>query len=295
MADFERHLRLERARSEHTVRAYVADVSALERFLHDHAGVCLAEATLTDLRSWLGVIAAGGAARTTIARRSASVRAFYRWAVHTGRLESDPSTRLSAPAKHRPLPAVLAQEQAREVLAAAAVASDDDDPVAVRNAALLEVLYATGIRVGELVGLDVDDADLDGCTVRVLGKGNKERIVPFGAPAAQALLRWLRVGRPALVTATSGPALWLGRRGGRLDQRQARSAVHAALSLVPDAPDIGPHGWRHSAATHLVEGGADLRVVQELLGHRSLATTQLYTHVSVERLRSSYRQAHPRA
>jgi integrase/recombinase XerC len=175
------------------------------------------------------------------------------------------------------------------------VASDDHDPLHLRNRAALELLYASGIRVGELTGLDIDDVDLETGVVRVFGKGAKERTVPFGAPARDALETWLTAGRPRLVTAESGPAVFLGRRGRRADQRQIRAAVHALLEHVPGAPDLGPHGLRHSAATHLLEGGADLRLVQEMLGHASLATTQVYTHVSVDRLKQSYRQAHPRA
>ena len=165
----------------------------------------------------------------------------------------------------------------------------------LRDRAALELLYASGIRVGELANLDIDDVDLDARVVRVMGKGAKERTVPFGAPAGDALRAWLDIGRPQVVTDTSGAALLLGRRGRRVDPRQIRSAVHALLQHVPDAPDLGPHGLRHSAATHLLEGGADLRLVQEMLGHSSLATTQIYTHVSVDRLKQSYRQAHPRA
>ncbi len=160
---------------------------------------------------------------------------------------------------------------------------------------MVELLYATGIRVGELTGLDVDDVDPDRRTLRVLGKGNKERTVPFGVPAAVALDDWLRRGRPALVSSLSGPALFLGQRGKRVDPRQVRSVVGTLLEALGDTAATGPHALRHSAATHLLDGGADLRAVQEILGHSSLATTQIYTHVSVERLRNSYRQAHPRA
>ena len=167
--------------------------------------------------------------------------------------------------------------------------------MALRDRLIVEMLYATGIRVSELCGLDVDDVDTGHRLVRVLGKGNKQRTVPFGTPAAEALRAWLDEGRPALVTAASGPALLLGARGRRLDVRQARTVVHQTVAAVDGAPDMGPHGLRHSAATHLLEGGADLRVVQELLGHSSLATTQLYTHVAVSRLRAVHDQAHPRA
>ena len=292
---FERHLRAERGRSVHTVRAYLRDV---ETFLSE-AGVGdddgLREVSLADLRAWLGVLSRRGAARASIARTSASLRTFFGWLERTGRISTDPSLRLTAPSRHRTLPPVLAQRSATALLDVAEVAADDDDPIHLRNRAALELLYATGIRVGELVGLDVDDVDLASDVLRVVGKGDKERRVPFGVPARHAVAEWLTRGRPRLVGPQSGPALLLGRRGRRADQRQIRSVVHDLLQHVPDAPDLGPHGLRHSAATHLLEGGADLRMVQELLGHASLATTQIYTHVSVERLKASYAQAHPRA
>ncbi len=279
----------------HTVRAYVRDVGVFldEVDAHDEAG--LRSVTLSDLRAHLGVLSRRGAARSTIARTSASLRTFFGWLERSGRLDADPSLRLSAPSRHRTLPPVLAQRSAAALLDVAAVAADDDDPIHQRDRAALELLYGTGIRVGELVGLDVDDVDLGSNVLRVVGKGDKERRVPFGLPARRAVTEWLELGRPRLVTAQSGPALLLGRRGGRADQRQVRAVVHELLRHVPDAPDLGPHGLRHSAATHLLEGGADLRMVQELLGHASLATTQLYTHVSVDRLKRSYAQAHPRA
>ncbi len=292
---FERHLRAERGRSVHTVRAYLRDVEVFLRELGVADDAALREVTLADLRAWLGVLSRRGAARATIARTSASLRAFFGWLERTGRVATDPSLRLTAPSRHRTLPPVLAQRSAAALLDVAEVAADDDDPVHLRNRAALELLYATGIRVGELVGLDVDDVDLASDVLRVVGKGDKERRVPFGVPARQAVAEWLTRGRPRLVGPQSGPALLLGRRGRRADQRQIRSVVHDLLQHVPDAPDLGPHGLRHSAATHLLEGGADLRMVQELLGHASLATTQIYTHVSVERLKASYAQAHPRA
>ncbi len=290
--DFARHLRSERGRSEHTVRAYLGDV---EGFVERTGTTDLATVTLADLRAWLGVLAAEGAARATLARRSAALRTFFRWAARTGRIPTDPSIRLTAPKRHQTLPPVLAQRDATALLDVAAVAADDADPVHLRDRAMLELLYATGIRVGELVSLDVDDVDLGANVVRVLGKGAKERTVPFGGPARDAVRSWLDGGRHRLVRADSGPALFVGRRGGRVDPRQVRAVVHEMMGHVPGAPDIGPHGLRHSAATHLLEGGADVRMVQELLGHASLATTQVYTHVSVDRLRRSFTQAHPRA
>jgi integrase/recombinase XerC len=207
----------------------------------------------------------------------------------------DPSVRLASPRRDRTLPGVLRANEADELLAVAAVAADDGDALHLRDLAALELLYGSGIRVGELVALDVGDVDLERRTVRVLGKGGKERVVPFGVPAATALTAWLAEGRPQLAKDGSGAALLLGRRGRRADQRQVREAVHRLVAHVAHADDVGPHGLRHSAATHLLEGGADLRAVQELLGHATLATTQIYTHVSVERLRTTYEQAHPRA
>lgn len=293
---FAEHLSSERDRSEHTVRAYAGDVRAcLEWCVQTGGAGTLGDITLADLRAWLGSLSASGAARTTVARRAASVRTFFAWARRTDRVTADPALRLTSPKRQRTLPDVLTATGATQLLEVAEVAADDDDPIHARNRAVLELLYASGIRVGELVGLDVDDLDLDRQVVRVLGKGRKERIVPFGAPAAQALSAWLERGRPRLAVDGSGPALFLGRRGRRVDPRQVRTVVHELLRHVPDAPDVGPHGLRHSAATHLLDGGADLRLVQELLGHSSLATTQIYTHVSAERLRRSYDQAHPRA
>ena len=292
---FERHLRSERGRSEHTVRAYLGDVRSLAGFLAEAGIEDLPEVALRDLRAWLAAQAQAGAARATIARRSAAARTFLGWATRTGRIVLDPSLRLAAPKRAGHLPEVLRQSDATALLEVAAVASDDQDPLHLRDRAALELLYASGIRVGELTALDLDDVDLERNVLRVMGKGGKERTVPFGIPARDALRAWLDLGRPQVVLAGSGHALLLGRRGRRADPRQIRAALHALLAHVPDAPDVGPHGLRHSAATHLLEGGADLRLVQELLGHASLATTQIYTHVSVDRLKQSYRQAHPRA
>ena len=289
------HLLRERDRSEHTIRAYAGDVRACLMWCAHDGSDALADVTLAQLRSWLGSLASGGAARATLSRRSAAVRTFFAWTTRTGRTATDPALRLASPKRQRTLPDVVSRDGMSAVLDVAAVAADDEDPIHLRNRAVLELLYATGIRVGELTGLDVDDVDRTSRVVRVLGKGRKERVVPYGAPADEALGEWLERGRPRVVVEGSGPALFLGHRGRRVDPRQVREVVHSLLAHVPDAPDLGPHGLRHSAATHLLEGGADLRMVQELLGHASLATTQLYTHVSLDRLRSSYRQAHPRA
>jgi len=293
LEEFDEYLALQCGRSEHTRRAYLGDLRSLFGFIDGRAG--LDALSLSILRSWLAAAAGTGAARTTLARRTSAVKAFTAWAARRGLLSGDPAARLQVPKAHRTLPAVLRQDQALEAMAAAKSGAEQGDPLALRDRLIVEMLYATGIRVSELCGLDIDDVDIHHRLVRVLGKGNKQRSAPFGAPAADALRSWLAGGRPALVTAESGPALLLGARGRRLDVRQARTVVHQTIAAVGGAPDMGPHGLRHSAATHLLEGGADLRVVQELLGHASLATTQLYTHVAVSRLRAVHDQAHPRA
>lgn len=291
LAEFDEYLALHRGRSEHTRRAYLGDLRSLFEF----TGGGLHSLTLPRLRSWLAAQSAAGAARSTLARRTSAVKTFTGWALHRGLLSSDPAVRLQTPKSHRVLPSVLRRDQALDAMDALDSGAQQGDPMALRDRLIIELLYATGIRVSELCGLDIDDVDPQRRVLRVLGKGNKERTVPFGEPAEQALQAWLSSGRPALVGPRSGPALLLGARGGRLDQRQARTVVHQTMAAVDGAPDIGPHGLRHSAATHLLEGGADLRVVQELLGHSTLATTQLYTHVSVARLRAVHDQAHPRA
>lgn len=296
LEDYGEYLRLERGRSAHTVRAYLGDVTSLLEFVgRVRADATLADLDLRALRGWLGEQAAAGVARTTLARRTSAAKGFTAWAQRTGRTDVDPGVRLVAPRAHRTLPPVLRQEQAAEAMAAAESGAAQEDPIALRDRLIVELLYSTGIRVGELCGLDVGDVDDARRVLRVLGKGDKERVVPYGRPAEDAIGAWLRAGRPALANDRSGDALLLGRRGGRLDQRQARAVVHDVVQAVPGAPDLAPHGLRHSAATHLLEGGADLRVVQEVLGHSSLATTQLYTHVSVARLRAVHDQAHPRA
>jgi len=294
--EYAEHLSLERGRSEHTRRAYVTDLRLLFAFVDERApGAGLGGLSLPLLRSWLAAQSAGGAARTTLARRTSAVKTFTSWATRRGLIPADPAVRLQVPKARRTLPAVLRQDQAKAAMVAAGLGAQEGDPLALRDRLIVEMLYATGIRVSELCGLDIDDVDTGRRVLRVLGKGNKQRTVPFGSPALAALNSWLSGGRPALVTADSGPALLLGPRGRRLDPRQARTVVHQTVTAVPGAPDIGPHGLRHSAATHLLEGGADLRVVQELLGHSTLATTQLYTHVTVARLRAVHDQAHPRA
>lgn len=292
---FCRYATAERAMSAHTLRAYRGDLRSL--FLFAAADGCEGprELDLGTLRRWLGAQNQSGVARSTLARRAATARSFTAWALREDRIDSDPALRLKAPQRERTLPGVLQESQLARVLDTLEQAAAEGEPLAVRNRALVELLYATGIRVGELTGLDIDDLDHDRRTLRVIGKGDKERTVPYGVPAAVAMDDWLRRGRPQLMKAGSGPALFLGARGGRVDQRQVRSLVRGLFEALGDTSASGPHALRHSAATHLLDGGADLRAVQEILGHSSLATTQIYTHVSVDRLRSSYLQAHPRA
>jgi len=295
LGEYERHLVSERDLTHHSVRAYIADVAGLLEHAARLGHTDVAGLDLRTLRSWLAKQQTLGRSRTTLARRATAARVFTAWLARTGRAPVDAGASLGSPKAHHSLPPVLRVDEADELIRAAAEIADDGSPVGLRDVAMLELLYATGIRVGELVGLDVDDIDRDRFVVRVFGKGRKERSVPFGRPAARALDFWLKQGRPRLAIEGSGAALFLGARGRRIDQRAVRTLVHRRIAEVPGAPDIGPHGLRHTAATHLLEGGADLRSVQELLGHASLATTQLYTHVTTDRLRRAYRQAHPRA
>jgi len=324
LAAFERHLRSERSLSPHTVRAYAGDIRSLLEHASRQGADTPESLGLAELRGWLAVQHESGATRATLARRGAAARTFTAFAHRRGWLATDPGPRLGTLKTRRTLPHVLRQDEMAAVLAGldraghqaeaataagahaaaragrqaeAATAPDMavEAAVALRDSAVLELFYATGIRVSELCGLDAGHLDHDRRTVRVMGKGDKERTVPVGVPALRAVTRWLAAGRPALATAVSGPALFLGVRGGRLDPRTARRIVHDRLREAGATRDTGPHGIRHSAATHLLEGGADLRSVQEILGHSSPATTQIYTHVSIERLKSSYRQAHPRA
>jgi integrase/recombinase XerC len=295
LVEYERHLVSERDLTPHTVRAYLADVAGLLEHAARMGRTQVTDLDLRTLRSWLAHQQVTGRSRTTLARRATAIRVFTAWLARTGRIPTDVGASLRSPKAHQALPPVLRQDEARDLVTAAARLADDGSPVGLRDTAMLELLYATGVRVGELVALDIDDLDRSRHVARVLGKGRKERTVPYGLPADQALDAWLCRGRPQLVVPGSGAALFLGARGRRIDQRAVRTLVHRRIADVPGAPDIGPHGLRHTAATHLLEGGADLRSVQELLGHASLATTQLYTHVSTDRLRQAYRQAHPRA
>lgn len=308
---FGRHLALQRGLSEHTVRGYLSDVRSLLATLADdgaasaggertapdgadHTTVDLTALDLTALRAWLAGQSRLGLSRATVARRSAAARTFSTWAHRQGHLAEDVGLRLQSPRPDKRVPRVLGVEEAASLLDLAAQRADDGSPLHLRDWAALELLYATGVRVAELVGIDLGAVDRRERTVRVLGKGGSERVVPFGIPAERALGEWLDRGRPALATESSPPALLLGARGGRLGVRTVREQVHR-LAALAGVRDVAPHGLRHSAATHLLAGGSDLRTVQEVLGHASLATTQRYTHVTPERLRAAYTQAHPRA
>ncbi|MFG3696457.1 tyrosine recombinase XerC [Micromonospora sp. NPDC047620] len=354
--EFAGHLAGVRNRSAHTVRAYVGDVVSLLDHARRMGCAELAELDLTVLRSWLAKQRTMGAARTSLARRSASARTFSAWAHRAGLLPTDVAGALASPRAHRDLPSVLRADQAAALVeapgrsapgastpdtvagsrprvpasggrltapgsasgptetdtadgdaaahaaggtakagtASGATADGTAEAVVLRDRALLELLYGTGVRISEACGLDIADVDHARRVVRVFGKGGRERAVPYGVPAQRALDEWLRHGRPALAGPHSREALLLGARGGRLNPTMARRIV-SGYAEAAGLPPVSPHGLRHSAATHLLEGGADLRAVQELLGHSSLASTQIYTHVSVERLRAAYRQAHPRA
>lgn len=275
--DFAEYQRLVLGRSEATIKGYTSDLLDLAKTIDSFSSF-----TLPRLRNWLAAAVAEGKARSTLARRTASAKAFSTWAVKQGYLRTDEAAKLSSPKVPKHLPKVL---DPKEASAAMDNAKSADELHLVRDTAMLELLYATGMRVSELTGIDLHDIDSSRQTIRVLGKGNKERIVPFGDAANTALNAWL-ARREEL--AKDPDALFVGTRGKRIDQRQVRRVVEAA-------GEVSPHALRHSTATHLLEGGADLRVVQELLGHSSLQTTQVYTHVTSERLKKVFNQAHPRA
>ena len=290
---FVEHLSLERNLSPHSVRAYRGDLESLLAKLRVDGITSLEAVQLPDLRSWLAALHSASASPATLQRRSGTARIFFAWAEKNGLVSKNPAVSLKSPKVTRRLPEIITQSEVREMLDLA-MKSAAGSELGLRDVAILEVLYSSGIRVSELCGLDLLDVDDARGVIRVVGKGNKERSVPIGIPALAAIKSWLDV-RGNFVTTESGQALFLGVRGARIDPRVVRRVVHGALKDVPDTPDFGPHGLRHAMATHLLEGGADLRSVQEMLGHSSAATTQLYTHVSDERIAAAFRQAHPRA
>ena len=294
---YSRHLEHERGFSGHTVRAYRADLASLASFAEGHGVERMRGLTLELLRDWLWQESQRGLSKATLARRSASARGLTSWHAHRSG-EPDPAARLRAPRPDRHLPRVLTREQMDAMLVSLWKRASTADARALRDLAVIEILYASALRVSELVTLDIDDVDLARLTVRVTGKGAKERVVPFGVPAKEALVDYLTDARPRLASKDAqraGRAVFIGDRGGRLGARSVYSLVASLLATVPGGGPSGPHSLRHTAATHLLDGGADLRAVQEMLGHASLGTTQVYTHVSMDRLKDSYRSAHPRA
>ena len=311
VADYLEYLQRERGRSANTLRAYDVDLRNLGQFLqHQSQDPSLKQITVEMLRDWLAQLHEAQVSRTTLARRISAVKNFFAWALKQQLIDTDPALRLAAPKKERRLPHVLQPSQIDRLLsektevtagagdsesAAESVPDARSQAVAARDKVIAELLYASGLRISELVALDVDDIDFERRTLKVLGKGNKERVVPFGKPAERVIIAWIRSHRKVLARQEAKGALLVGVRGARLNVRQAREVVSKALESLGDTAASGPHALRHTVATHLLDGGADLRAVQEFLGHASLATTQLYTHVSVDRLRQSYRQAHPRA
>ena len=295
--DFTSHLSVERGFSVHTVRSYRSDLSQLMEFAAARGAADVSDIDLELLRDWLWQGSQDGLAKSTLARRAAAARSLTSWLARTAATPTDAATRLRAPKSEHHLPRVLSRQHMDEILVRLEQRAETGDAVALRDLAIVELLYASALRVSELTGLDVGDVDLGRLTVRVLGKGSKERVVPFGIPARAAVTRYLEQGRPALAAGAGAAAspLFLGTRGGRLTSRSVYALVSSLLATVPGSGPAGPHTLRHTAATHLLDGGADLRAVQEMLGHASLGTTQLYTHVSTERLKESYRIAHPRA
>ena len=293
---YSHYLSAEKSLSSHTVRAYLGDLDSFIEHLGNNGVSEIDDVTLPLIRSWLATQQVRGGARTTLSRRATSIRLFTKWATKKGYLAKDIGATLATPKGHRTLPEVLTVSDASTAMDSLATrVAEEETPLSKRDCAILEVLYASGARVSELCGLDLDDVDYNRNTIRVLGKGNKERTIPLGGPAIKALNDWLKNGRPSVATDKSARAVFLGSRGGRIDQRTVRTIVYEALSALEGVERMGPHALRHSAATHLLEGGADLRTVQEILGHASLATTQIYTHVSTERLQKAFKQAHPRA
>ena len=304
VAEFALHLSAERGLSDNTVRSYRSDLAQLVEFAGTHGARSSDDLTLELLRDWLWHGSQSGLAKSTLARRSAAVRSITGWLARTGAASADAAARLKAPKADSHLPRVLTRSQIDGILSSLAVRASTGDAstagastggaIALRDLAVVELLYASALRVGELVGLDLDSLDLGRLTARVMGKGAKERVVPFGVPAKDALSSYLDAGRPVLLRDPTN-AFFLGSRGTRLGTRTVYGLVSRLLTDLPGGGPAGPHALRHTAATHLLDGGADLRAVQEILGHASLGTTQIYTHVSMERLKDSYRLAHPRA
>lgn len=293
--EFVAYLRAERGYSPNTIKAYATDLAILADYCVSKGIEEVSDLSLDLLRDWLYVSSQQGLSKTTLSRRSATVRSFTAWLRRVGYDDADVGSRLKSPKTDQTLPRVISQPQIQGIFDELSAIAADGDPGALRDLAVIELLYASGLRVSELVSLTADDIDFDRMTVRVTGKGSKERVVPFGLPASTALIDYLRRARPVLAVDGSGSAFFLGARGKRLTSRAVYGLVASLLEPLGGSGPAGPHALRHTAATHLLDGGADLRIVQEMLGHASMGTTQIYTHVSMERLTQSYAQAHPRA
>ncbi len=299
--DYITYVRANKGLGKRTQRAYESDILQCLAWCNRHGFNNISDLATDDLRSWMAY-ASKNHARSSLARKVVAVRGFFAWCQHVGRINSDPAEILMTPKIENMLPTVLDESQAEELMNNvdseannSSSCSNESRAIELRNAAILELLYATGMRVGELTSLNVYDVNFESHTIKVTGKGNKQRVVPFGIPAFKALSAWLSSdGRKVLLQDSAETAIFLGARGKRIDQRLVRQVVHDAAKSA-HVPDISPHALRHSAATHMLNGGADLREVQELLGHSSLNTTQRYTHVSIEALKQRYLQAFPRA
>lgn len=284
-----------RALSENSLTAYGKDVLQFVGFASAQRVEDTAEVDAELVRSWIWSLAESNMAGSSLRRKVSALKGFTAWLAREGHTEGDVGVRLRAPGAGRSLPRVLSRHHMEEIFQSLQVAAETGDPIALRDLAIVEVLYASAIRVSELVGLTPEGVDLSGGTLRVLGKGNKERVVPLGSPALRALRVYLDKGRPGLVREGSSSSIFLSTTGQPMGTRSVYQVVASLLADVPGVGPLGPHTLRHTAATHLLDGGADLRSVQELLGHACLGTTQIYTHVSNERLTQAYQQAHPRA
>jgi integrase/recombinase XerC len=294
VTQYQEHLALVRNLSDSSIRGYVTDLESFLKHMEKLGILEFNQLEIEHIRSWLANLQSTGVARATLTRRIVSIRAFTNWAAANGWLSSDLGANLSVPKPHKVLPEVLNVTEAATVIKSLEIkAVEQPNPLNIRDLAIVEVLYGSGIRVSELCGLDLSDIDNSRNTLNVIGKAGKQRVVPLGIPAMKALDKYLTSARVELANQVSQAAVFLGLRGKRIDQRTVRQVVYEAMKAV--GATMGPHGLRHTAATHLLEGGADLRTVQEILGHASLSTTQIYTHVSPERLQSAFKQAHPRA
>jgi len=295
VARFLHEMEAARDASAHTIRAYRGDLDLFVQSLPKAESTGVADVTLEDCRSWVWAMSTKGDSPSSIARRVSAVKSLFHWLHARGDTAVDVAVRLAAPKKARHLPRVITKSAMAEVLDSLGALADSGDPIALRDLAIWELMYASALRVSEVVGVRESDFDWTDRTVRVIGKGSKERIVPFGGPALEALLAYRDRGRPELPVSADTTTFFVGARGRRLTTRTVYELVSRIVGEIPGQGPKGPHTLRHTAATHLLDGGADLRSVQEILGHASVGTTQIYTHVSSERLKAAYKTAHPRA